>query len=138
MNVSEMLKQFLDFEKNCETIYELYSENVPKCDKATQDLLHQLEFGSYKERQKTATMIANIRKERRESKDGVAILQPLMELVKTNEGKKFIRQLQLVLRETRRVEKNMLNRIYTPRILTSIEIAKKIKPLEESIASPDN
>ncbi len=127
-----MLKQFLDFEKDCETVYDLYSENVPKLDKATQDLLHQLEFGSYKERNKTANMIAKIRKERRESKDGVAILQPLIDLVKTVDGKKFIRQLQVVLGETRRIEKSMDNRIYTPRVLTTIEIANTMKKQENS------
>ncbi len=132
MNVSEMLKQFLDFEKDCETVYDLYSENVPRLDKATQDLLHQLEFGSYKERQKTANMIAKIRKERRESKDGVAVLQPLMELFRTNDGRKFIRQMQVILGETRKIEKSMDNRIYFPRVITTIEIANMIKKADKT------
>ncbi len=130
MNISDKLKQFLDFEKDCETAYGLCSDNVPKLDKATQDLLHQLEFGSYRERNKTANMLAKIRRERRESKDSVALLQPLVELFSTNDGRKFIKQLQLVLGEIRKIEKNMDNRIYTPKVITTIEIAKMTKAIE--------
>ncbi len=130
MNISEMLKQFLDFARDCETAYSLCSDNVPRLDKATQDLLHQLEFGSYKERSKTANMLAKIRRERRESKDSVALLQPLVELTSTNDGRKFIRQLQIVLGEIRKIEKSMDNRIYTPRVITTIEIASMNKAVE--------
>lgn len=121
---SQIYKTFLDSVKQIQTSYAYESKMLQVHEQETQDLLHQLELGSYSERRKTATRLANVRKERRYSKDVVNVLQPMVELLGTPEGVKFIKQLQIVLGETRKIENSMQNRRYTPRVITDLEIAR--------------
>lgn len=56
---SENLSDFLDFCREVNVNYKAYKNEVDKAWDATQDCLHQLEFGKYADRAKTATMIGN-------------------------------------------------------------------------------
>ncbi len=123
--ISQIYKTFLDTIKDIQTTYKFESEELTKKDQETQDLLHQLELGSYKERPKTTTKLAKVRKERRYSKDVISVLQPMVDLLATNEGIAFIKKLQIVLGDTRKIENSMLYRRYTPRVITDLEIANR-------------
>ena len=123
-NVSTIYKTFLDTISEFNKAYNYAFNKVNETDKATQDLLHQLELGSVKERNKTATRITHTRKERRYYKDIVTLLQPLCDLLKEPEANKFVNRFKAVLGETRKVENQMENRQYFPRVITDIEIAQ--------------
>ena len=55
---------------------------VQKDQDATQDLLHQIEFGSYEDRRRYVTRLANIRKHRRKYKDFIEINSELYKYFK--------------------------------------------------------
>lgn len=92
-NVSCFYKTYLDTISDFQKAYQYAFNKVNETDKATQDLLHQLELGSVKERNKTATLLSKVRKERRYYKDIVTVLQPLMDLVGTAEAERFLTYL---------------------------------------------
>lgn len=124
-NVSCFYKTYLDTISDFQKAYQYAFNKVNETDKATQDLLHQLELGSVKERNKTATLLSKVRKERRYYKDIVTVLQPLMDLVGTAEAERFFNLFKSkTLGETRKAEKMIENRQYFPRVVTDIEIAK--------------
>lgn len=124
-NVSYFYKTYLDTISDFQKAYQYAFNKVNETDKATQDLLHQLELGSVKERNKTATLLSKVRKERRYYKDIVTVLQPLMDLVETAEAERFFNLFKSkTLGETRKAEKMIENRQYFPRVVTDIEIAK--------------
>lgn len=123
--VSLYYKEFLDAMRVFQRAYDYSYGEVNRCDKTTQDLLHQLELGTYDERRKTATALANIRKERRTHKDMTLVLQPFFDLLNTDTGKAFIKALQKTLGDTRKVEINLQNRQYYPRVLQQLAICQR-------------
>ena len=68
-----------------------YSE-VNRMDRLTQDYLHKLELDGldYKERAKVATSLAKCRQARREYKDMVEILEPLVQFLESDKGKNLL------------------------------------------------
>lgn len=95
------------------------SEELKRMDALTQDLLHKLELGDlpYKERAKVATQLARCRQSRRECKDTIQVLQPLIDYLGTEKGRQLNNLLGEVLGKTRNVEKLMETRVYHPRVL---------------------
>lgn len=69
--ISLYYKEFLDAVRLFQRAYTTSYDEVNRCDKTTQDLLHQLELGTYDTRGKTSTQLANIRKERRTHNDSM-------------------------------------------------------------------
>ena len=112
-------------------IYVWSCEELEKNDAATQDILHQLELGSYNEGRKYYNKLRKIRKDRRNNKDSVELLHRLHELLKAEYTIKFLRQLDEVLGDTRNKEKIMLNRHYTPKFFTELPIADKVVEKKE-------
>ena len=100
--------------------YEWNSNEVHRMDLLTQDYLHTLELGElgYSERAKIATQLKNCRKLRRECKDTVEILTPLVQFLDSDRGKQLVNLLREALGKTRKVEKMMETRVYHPRVLT--------------------
>ncbi len=84
--------------------------------KRTQDYLHKLELDNlnYKERAKLSTKLMENRKLRRKYKDEYEENLPISEFVEVN--KQFIKKLEQLLGEIRKVEKYHENRQYYPRI----------------------
>ncbi len=80
--------------------------------KKTQDYLHKIELENlnYKERAKLSTKLMENRKLRRKYKDEYEELLPLSNFVAEN--KVFIRKLEQLLGEVRKVEKYHTNRQY--------------------------
>lgn len=84
--------------------------------KKTQDYLHKLELGNlnYKERAKLSTKLMENRQLRRKYKDEYEENLPISEFVGAN--KQFVKKLEQLLGEIRKVEKYHENRQYYPRI----------------------
>lgn len=94
-------------------------EKIKEMDELTQDYLHKLELDDlkYEERAKLATQLARCRQERREHKDTVAILEPLVQYLDADKGKQLFNLLREALGKTRKAEERMENRVYWPRVL---------------------
>lgn len=94
-------------------------EQVGRLDRLTQDYLHKLELENldYKERAKVATALANCRRQRRECKDTVEVLEPLVQFLESDKGKHLFNLVREALGKTRKVEERMETRTYVPRVL---------------------
>ena len=99
--------------------YDWNRDEVNRLDKLTQDYLHKLELEDlgYSERAKIATQLAQCRKLRRESKDTVEILEPLVAFLDSDKGRSMFNLLRETLGKTRKVEERMDNRTYRYRVL---------------------
>ena len=122
--ISTDIANFLNFCRQGNSTYDIYSQDLEKCDKATQDLLHQLELGSYKDRQRTATKLAKVRQARRIYKDYIEVYSILYEFLHKPENEKFIKLLQEVLGEVRKQERRINNRTYKPRVIKDLDFFK--------------
>lgn len=111
---SETLAAFLNMIVESREAHAFAYTQVGTQDKLTQDLLHELELGKYETRRKTATTLANCRKERRYYKDIVEETELLCDWAE--EFQTALRQLQEVLGKMRKVEKYHENRTYSPRV----------------------
>lgn len=127
---SKNIEAFLNFYVQAKVDYSIAYDNVNRCDKLTQDLLHKLELEklSCGEKNKIATQLKYCRKDRRYWKDITEELEPFMQLfnaidnTKKNEAecnKRFINMLRTALGNIRRQESYHANRQYKPRIITS-------------------
>lgn len=115
-----------DFVKTMEDASRDYAWNyneVGRMDRLTQDYLHKLELGGldYKERAKVATQLAQCRRTRRECKDTVEVLEPLVQFLECDKGKNLYNLVREALGKTRKVEERMETRVYIPRILECAE-----------------
>lgn len=115
----KIIQDFSTLIKSSSAEYDIYSKEVNDMDKATQDVLHQLELGEKISIPKWSKELVNVRKRRRYAKDMATLLEPMRNYYLDN--KKSIDRLDIIVGEIRKVEKNQKNRIYTPRIL-EIEI----------------
>lgn len=115
---SEIITDFMNLmEKECTSTLPYVVEQRIKCDKATQDLLHQLELGDYKDRGRIATQLAHIRRDRRYYKDIEEEIAVLDEWYKNNSPYKQWTSLKETLGALRKVERYHENREYIPRII---------------------
>ena len=91
--------------------------------KLTQDYLHMLELEglNYNERAKVATRLSQCRQLRRESKDTVEILEPLISFLESDKGKNMINLLKETLGKTRKVEERMESRTYRYKVLSELK-----------------
>ena len=107
--------------------YTWNKEQIAKMDKLTQDYLHMLELNEldYKERAKIATKLRACRRERREHKDTVEVLEPLVQYLDSDKGKQLYNLLREALGKTRKAEDRMETRIYFPRVLVNEKIGAK-------------
>lgn len=117
---SEEIEQFLKMIKQCQIDYRYHYEIVGKKDKETQDLLHQLELGKYIERQKAATKLAKVRKERRAAKNIVESIEPIMKFIAEN--KKVVNTLDQLLGQVRKVENIQQRRVYKAKVRNDLTI----------------
>ena len=118
-HTSEYISEFLNFVSDAQTKYQLYSEEVNKQEKLTQDYLHSLELDDLKcdERSKVATKLALNRKDRRYYKDRVEELEPIVKFFEDPQHKKMLNLMTKVLGDTRKQESYHKDRKYIPRVL---------------------
>lgn len=117
MKTSEQLRQSLGFLDGIESSYLYYKNEVEVENKRTQDLLHIIEFDpDCKSRSKTATKLHNSRVNRREAKDKMNELEPIYEIVTSNEYKKIRNKFSHAMGDIRKFEKHEESREYYPRV----------------------
>lgn len=116
---SQQISEFLNFLDSVQKEYSWNYERVGKMDSLTQDYLHKLELEvlDYKERAKVATAMTKCRQYRRDCKDIVCALEPLVVFLGTERGRTTVNQLREVLGRTRKAEERLEGRHYTPRVL---------------------
>lgn len=116
---SETISGFCKLMDDAQKDYAWNYDEVNRMDRLTQDYLHKLELEDldYGERAKVATQLACCRKSRRECKDTVEILEPLVQFLDSEKGRNLMNLVREVLGKTRRVEERMETRVYVPRIL---------------------
>ena len=116
---SETISSFISMMENAKRDYEWNAQEVVRLDALTQDYLHHLELDGldYRERAKVATQLANTRRDRRNHKDMVISLEPLVEYLNTERGKTMLNMMKETLGKTRKIEKYMETRRYYPRVM---------------------
>lgn len=117
MKKSEIVKAFLDLIDDSAKDASWARNNRIEQDKITQDLLHKLELGKYKERNKVATRLVKCRRDRRQYKDVEEEAEAIIAWTKTKEGERVLKDLKKMLGELRKVENYHENRSYRPRVL---------------------
>lgn len=121
--LSEEISGFLRLMEDCQKDYEWAMEEETRLEKLTQDYLHLIELSdlSYHDRARLASKLKECRRERRNAKDMVTILEPVTEFLSTERGKLLTGQLQQVLGKVRKAEKHLEQRTYTPKVMRKEE-----------------
>ena len=116
---SDEISAFCNLLDSARQDYTWNSDKIVEMDRLTQDYLHSLELDglNYEGRAKVATQLAKCRQRRREHKDTVQILEPLVQYLDSEKGKQLYNLLREVLGRTRKVEERMETRTYHPRVL---------------------
>ena len=114
---SEVLKEFLDYMKDCQKEYQICMVEVHKHDKRVQDFLHGLEFAENRqERNRIATQVSQSRKERRRIKDRMQLLEGCARFYGDKSNKQFFDRMQDLVRKQKKEEEFLeSDRIYKPR-----------------------
>ena len=116
---SYAIGELIELLENAKKDYYWNTDEVNRLNGLQQDFLHQLELDglNYAERAKVATKLMKCRQDRRDSKDMVRVLDPLVKYLESDKGKNMLNLIKEVLGKTRRIEKEMEHRIYVPREL---------------------
>lgn len=117
--VVQRLEDFCNLCTDSVQDYNYYYDEVNRLDKLTQDYLHIMELDDlkYGERAKLATKLSECRRERREAKDNVEVLQSLVDYLFSDAGLAMTKALKTVLGKTRQMENYHKTRSYKFRIL---------------------
>ena len=118
-NYSEAISAAIKTMERARRDYEYSFDRAHTLDELTQDYLHSLELDllTYSDRAKIATKLKRCRKERRECKDAVRVLEPLYNYITSEKGQHLDNMLKEVLGATRKAEKSLDGRVYRPRVL---------------------
>ena len=116
---SQSVSQFCRMMDDAKKDYAWNYAAVNRADRLTQDYLHKLELDGldYRQRAKVATQLARCRQMRRQCKDTVEVLEPLVDFLESEKGKHLLNLMREVLGRTRKVEERMGTRVYVPRVL---------------------
>ena len=112
---SKDLETFLSLLRSTEEQHNIHFDNVNKCDKEQQNLLHDFELLdlNYNQRAKKATELKKLRLERRYSKDTVEMTSEVVQFCKDN--RQFIQKMERLLGDLRKKENELENRVYKRR-----------------------
>lgn len=116
---SDAIAGLIELMEDAKKDYYWNADEVTRLNGMQQDYLHMLELDglNYGERAKVATKLMKCRHDRRDSKDMVRVLEPLIKFLESDKGRNMMNLMKEVLGKTRRVEKDMESRIYIPREL---------------------
>lgn len=116
---SYAIGELIELLENAKKDYYWNTDEVNRLNGLQQDFLHKLELDglNYAERAKVATKLMKCRQDRRDSKDMVRVLDPLVKYLESDKGKNMLNLMKEVLGKTRRIEKEMEHRVYVPREL---------------------
>lgn len=128
---SQILKAFLDFIDNAQSEYTFNLEAMKNEERITQDYLHRLELDDLncRERSKIATQLVRNRQARRNYKDAVEELEPIVEFFADPKNRSMINSMSQLLGQVRKVESYHKRRFYTPKVIGTDNI-KGIKSAE--------
>jgi uncharacterized protein YheU (UPF0270 family) len=118
--VEKTLQEFNIILRQAYDDYKRFDKEVNEMDKATQDVLHQLELGEKVVVSKWSRELVNVRKQRRFAKDKVEELKPLYDYYLENQ--KSINKIANIIGELRAIKKHQSKRVYKPRVIKAIEI----------------
>lgn len=115
MKASENIAAFLNFLRDCDERLEIAHSIQRDTEAETQDILHNIEFGSNTQHELILEGIAlkDIRNRRRKAKDQIKVLTPIVEWYSLNGH--VIKELERLLGKVRKEEKSTENRIYVER-----------------------
>lgn len=115
MGYSVYIDDFLSFLRKAQEDYSIATLQESDTNNETQDILHRIELddNSYHEYARLSKALRRVRKDRREAKDTVMQLQPVVEWLAENS--KTVRDLEKLLGAVRKVEKQTENRFYIPK-----------------------
>jgi len=117
--ISQSIEPFLTIVNKATTTYQYATQQMKKCDDATQDCLHKIELDDslYEDRARTATQLRTIRQDRRYYKNTVETLEPIITFLENPQNKKAVDILTNVLGKIRKVESYHNNRCYIPKVI---------------------
>ena len=117
IKLSNRVATFLKFFDDTQSAYRFCSDELTRLEKEQNDLLHAIEFNpnGYKERNKLASKLEVVRKDRRFYKDRVEEIKALAEFAKDPANAKAINMLKQALGQMRKEEAYHDKREYWPR-----------------------
>ena len=129
---SEELNRFIRFLDGAKKKYEDCKIELNRQEQLKIDLLHLLELkcNSAKDRTRISKKLQKCLLWRRECKDTIALLEPLVHFMNSDKGKFVINQLPQILGSMRKEEKHIAHRGYAPRIMTYEEFENALAPEE--------
>ena len=121
--LSEKISEFLQLIQTVQENASHSKDELVRTEQLSMDYLHQLELetSTYHDRAKIAAGLRTARQQRRDAKNTLEVIEPLLSFVESDRGKVLIHQLREILGATRKAEKLISNRSYTPRVLTQEE-----------------
>ena len=116
---AQTIKDFLTFIDGVQEEYTFYLESMKKEERITQDYLHKLELEGLncRERSKIATQLAHNRQARRQYKDMVENLEPIVEFLADAKNRSVLNAMSQLLGQVRKVEQYHQNRFYMPKVI---------------------
>ena len=132
---SQVIKTFLDFVDNAKSDYNYNLEAMKNEERITQDYLHKLELEGLncRERSKIATQLVSNRQARRNYKDAVEELEPIVDFFDDPQNKALIKKMAELLGQIRKVESYHQKRFYVPKVISgeAIKSDNKITVMAE-------
>lgn len=118
--LSQQISNFLKLLDDAQKDYTWSQIEIVRLEQLTQDYLHILELQqrNYHGRAQVASSIRQCRIDRRNHKDKVSFLEPLVDFLTSDKGKVLVSQLKQTLGAVRKAERSAEDRHYTPRVLT--------------------
>lgn len=125
------LDKFLHATTYLDKLTRIYDDAVSQVEveqQITQDLLHAIEFANNcKEWYRLSTQLHYSRVRRRQYKNTIEVLRPLIEFSKSPDNKKCLNVLRNIIGESRKVKSHVGDKTYHPRILTELGVFKNGK-----------
>ncbi len=129
---SQVIKTFLDFVDNAKSDYN-YNYNLEAMkneERITQDYLHKLELEGLncRERSKIATQLVANRQARRNYKDAVEELEPIVDFFEDPQNRNLMKKMSELLGQIRKVENYHQRRFYVPKVIPGEAIKTDNEP----------
>ena len=127
LSYAKQFEQFLKFISQCQSDFCLAQSIQEDTEAETQDILHKLELEeiTYHEYARLSKVLKKVRIERRKAKDTIEQLGPLVTWAAKN--KDVIKELERILGDMRKTEKNMCYRHYNPKTDIVNEALKEVR-----------
>lgn len=113
-------------------LYEDAQSQINTEQQITQDLLHAIEFAdNCKEWYRLSTQLHYSRVRRRQYKNAVEVLEPVVKFLKSPDNKKCLDILRNIVGESRKIKSTLSDKTYHPRILNELGVFKNGKSIKK-------